>query len=272
MRVRNHRLLDDDDNPVHFQRSPNQSGVIQPRYLVLHFTAGRDMDSSVAWFSRRDAKASAHLVIGRDGRITQMVAFNRKAWHAGRSQWEGISGLNAHSIGIEIDNRGKLDRRADGWGPWFDPEHTEPPETVFEAAHPNGGPVCGWQRYTQAQIGATIRASQALVAKYGLIDVLGHEDIAPGRKSAPGPAFPTQSLRAMLTGRDDDEPVPWLTTAVLNIRGGPGGEHATLDASPLPVDTACTELDRRGDWRFVEAQLPGGELKGWVHGYYLRRA
>jgi len=274
MQIRNHRLLDDNRQQIPFTRSPNQSpGTITPRYLVMHYTAGRNMDSSVHWFENPDANASAHLVIGRDGDIVQMVAFNRKAWHAGRSHWEGISGLNAHSIGIELDNHGQLEPRPGGWGPWFDPETTLASEECLEAAHRNGGGVVGWHQYTSVQLAVAMSVATALVAKYALVDVLGHEDIAPDRKTDPGPAFPMQRFRDHVIGRGerDASGARWATVTVLNIRGGPGIGHDKLDASPLPEDTRCTVLDEHGDWRFVRAEPPQGSVQGWVHGYYLRR-
>lgn len=275
MRIRSHRLYDDNQQPIPFRRSPNQSpGTITPRYLVMHYTAGRDMDSAVHWFENPSANASAHLVIGRDGSIVQMVAFNRKAWHAGRSHWEGISGLNSHSIGIELDNHGQLEPRPDGWGPWFDPETTLPAEDCLEAAHRNGRGVVGWHRYTSVQLAVAMSVATVLVAKYQLVDVLGHEDISPNRKTDPGPAFPMQRFRSRVIGRGgrDESETRWTTLAVLNIRSGPGIGHDPLDASPLPKGTPCIVLDEAGDWRFVQAEAADGAIDGWVHGYYLRRA
>ena len=87
MKIIDHRLCDDRGNPVRFEESPNASNGIQPEYCVLHYTAGASAESSVRWLCNPEAKASAHLVIGRDGSITQLVAFDRKAWHAGKSEW-----------------------------------------------------------------------------------------------------------------------------------------------------------------------------------------
>ena len=101
MKIANHRLVDGDT--VTFVDTANQSSGIRPLYLVMHYTAGLGLDGAVAWLSNPAAKASAHLVIGRDGRIVQLVAFNRKAWHAGLSRWGDLEGLNAYSIGIELD-------------------------------------------------------------------------------------------------------------------------------------------------------------------------
>lgn len=58
-------------------------GVITPEYLVIHFTAGRNAQSAIDHFRDPSARVSAHVVIGRQGEICQVVPFNRKAWHAG---------------------------------------------------------------------------------------------------------------------------------------------------------------------------------------------
>ncbi len=115
MKVLNHRLHKDEGTPYDFVRSPNQSDPIEPEYLIMHYTAGRNAQSSINWLVNPQARASAHVVIGADGEITQLVAFNRKAWHAGSSQWAGRIGVNNFSIGIELDNPGALTRRSSGW-------------------------------------------------------------------------------------------------------------------------------------------------------------
>ena len=70
MHVSSNVLTDDDGVRVPVVPSPNASGALRPEYLVMHFTAGRDAASSIRWLTSPDAKASAHLVIGRDGAAT----------------------------------------------------------------------------------------------------------------------------------------------------------------------------------------------------------
>jgi N-acetyl-anhydromuramyl-L-alanine amidase AmpD len=68
--------------------SPNCGGRIEPHLIVLHDTADRlRPDDTVSWFATSRSKVSAHLVVGRDGSIVQMVDFDRAAWHAGKSSW-----------------------------------------------------------------------------------------------------------------------------------------------------------------------------------------
>jgi N-acetylmuramoyl-L-alanine amidase len=155
----------------------------------------------VAWLRNPAAKASAHLVIGRDGRIVQMVAFNRKAWHAGLSRWGDIEGLNAYAIGIELDNAGRLQRRGDG--AWVHPVsgRVVPASEVIEAQHKAEPRPAGWHAFTEPQLSAAEAVARVLHDRYGFIDVLGHDDIAPGRKVDPGPAFPMGSFATQVMGR-----------------------------------------------------------------------
>lgn len=272
MQIKNHRLCQNDGSSYPYIRSPNQSGDIQPRYLVMHFTAGRGAQASVSWLTNPASSASAHLVISRDGDITQLVPFNRKAWHAGHSHWEGISGLNAFSIGIELDNAGRLTRQGSAWQAWFGAQYDA--SEVMEAQHKHGGAPCGWHRYTQPQLDAALEVAALLVKKYGLRDVIGHDDIAPGRKTDPGPAFPMASFRSSVMGRADDGEEYWETLSALNIRSGPGSQHDKLEGSPLAQGTRVEVLREDGVWRFVDViDDVGGQndLQGWVHGRYLRR-
>ena len=76
--------------------------------IILHYTAGVSAQSSPRYLARPDVKASAHLVIGRLGKIIQLVSFDVEAWHAGQSSYAGRTCLNRFSSGIELDNLGRL--------------------------------------------------------------------------------------------------------------------------------------------------------------------
>lgn len=99
-----------------------------------------------------DLRVSAHFLIGRRGRITQFVACNTRAWHAGLSCWRGRERCNDFSVGIELEG-------------------------------------CDEIPYTSLQYGALARLVRLLRNRYPIVDIAGHSDIAPGRKSDPGPAF-----------------------------------------------------------------------------------
>jgi N-acetylmuramoyl-L-alanine amidase len=186
-------------DPVNRQLIPGGGIMEIRRFLVIHFTDGATALSSVSWWRNPKAKgANAHVVIDRDGTIYQCRPFNRTCGHAGPSKWKdpntGITylGLNTCSIGIELANGGCDEPGPDGYDwakkqPWF---------KGIKAAHKNGGPVVEWEAYPQAQLDACFEVSKLIVARYKLDDVVGHDDISPGRKIDPGPAFPMAELRA----------------------------------------------------------------------------
>ena len=126
--------------------------------IILHYTAGVSAQSSPRYLARPDVKASAHLVIGRLGKIIQLVSFDVEAWHAGQSSYAGRTCLNRFSIGIELDNLGRLAWTAGR----FVAEYTGRQKEVLRE-------VCG-----------------LLKARYPIRYVGGHSDVT-GRKQNPGP-------------------------------------------------------------------------------------
>ena len=286
MKVLRHRLHDGNGHPVPFRRSPNQGEEITPEVLVMHYTAGASAESSIDWLTDPAARASAHLVIGRDGSMTQLVAFNRKAWHAGPSSWQGRPSLNGWSIGIELDNHGPLERVAGGWRTEWGTDVDD--SQAVEAAHRSGGPVRGWHAFSEVQLDAALRAATVLAQHYGLRDVLGHDDVAPARKLDPGPAFPMRSFRGAVLGRRDDGPgvgtpdVPTIEESAAEpdapetppldtlsptapqppppglpvhqtivdaiVRIGPGAHFDKLPAGPLPAGTRVQIHRRQERW------------------------
>lgn len=277
MKIRNHCLARDDGQATAFSASPHTGGIMTPRLLVLHYTAGSSAASTVAWFRDPRSRVSAHLVIGRDGSVTQLVPFNRQAWHAGRSSWGSLTGLNHCSIGIELDNAGCLVRSG---SKWVSPltRRSYPDNEVTVATHKNappGTPPCGWHAYSPAQIESTLECGLALVKQYELSDILGHEDISPGRKSDPGPDFPMESVRARLMGRGDDQPECYRTTARLYVRSGAGPDYPALPGTPLPVSTEVEVLAKQGLWWQVDVigEVNGVmDIVGWCHSKYLKSA
>lgn len=189
-----------DGTRVTYQQTPHGGRVLKPRFLVLHYTAGRSFESAVAWFRNPKAKASAHLVVGRGGELCQMQPFNKTCWHAGVSCWKNFRGLNDYAIGIEIDNPGLLQKNEKGvWHAWFG--KTYAPDEVMAAKHHLGGEFHGWHLYTPQQIEMVLEIASELHAHYKFDDILGHEDISWPRKTDPGPAFPLQNIKAKIFGR-----------------------------------------------------------------------
>jgi N-acetylmuramoyl-L-alanine amidase len=246
---------------------------MSPQYVVMHYTAGPSAQQAINWLSNPSARASAHIVISREGEITQMVPFNIVAWHAGSSSWQGLTSMNRHSIGIELSNAGPLMHTANNWVSWFGQHYGA--DEVIEAIHKNQTQMRGWHLYTPKQLYAALDLSALLIETYGLKDVIGHDDIAPARKTDPGPAFPMESFRAHLFGRPDsaEDEQTFATTARLHIRSGPGSEHQPLDGSPLPSGTRLHVIGEQGSWRQVEVldEVDGiMDLEGWVHGRYIQ--
>jgi N-acetylmuramoyl-L-alanine amidase len=254
---------------VSFIETPNKGGDLAPRYLVFHYTAGKSAASSINWLTNPESKASAHLVLARDGTLTQLAPFDVKTWHAGLSHWDGLSGLNSYSIGIEMDNAGPLKKVGDKYQAWFGTLYAE--DEVVLAKHKLDDESGWWHAYTEIQIQKALELAQLLVRHYDLKDVVGHEDIAPDRKRDPGPAFPLENVCASVLGREEEERERYeVTASTLNIRSGPSVGFP-LVSDPLKRGTAVVLLEKRGRWNKVEL-VKNGDIEGWVHNQFLAKA
>jgi N-acetylmuramoyl-L-alanine amidase len=136
------------------------------QFLILHYTAGGFNGSLKTLI---DGPVSSHYLVSEGDKenapvIYQLVDENRRAFHAGVSSWKGSTALNASSIGIEITNLGY--RNGPNGREWFD--------------------------YPQAQMDLVMELCRDIIRRHGIRPdrVLGHSDIAPGRKTDPGPRFP----------------------------------------------------------------------------------
>jgi N-acetyl-anhydromuramoyl-L-alanine amidase len=116
-------------------------------------------------------KVSAHFVVRRDGEVIQFVPCAKRAWHAGESQWQGRARCNDFSIGIEMEGSGAVP-------------------------------------FTDAQYQRLAQLTRALKSRYAIADIAGHSDIAPGRKSDPGPYFDWERYRSLLRKRRHGAPPP----------------------------------------------------------------
>lgn len=112
-------------------------------------------------------QVSSHLLIRRDGSVVQYVPFDRKAWHAGRSSFDGREECNEYSIGVELEGTDTLP---------FSPE----------------------QYRTLTGITATLLSCYPAITRER---ITGHSDIAPGRKTDPGPCFDWQAYRSALAAQ-----------------------------------------------------------------------
>lgn len=160
-----------------------------PVGIVLHYTASSTMSSAERQLTQKDQTyVSAHALIDKTGEIHQLVRFDYIAYHAGESRWKGLYGVNAYMLGIELVNPGYVDKKqVAGW-------------PVELRQHKNGGPTRAWYAYPDAQVQACAELCKALKAHYpSIVEVIGHDDVAPARKVDPGPAWNWSKFRA-LTG------------------------------------------------------------------------
>jgi len=206
MKILSSRLAQDDDTPYPFVPSPNIGASLVPDLLIMHYTAGQTEAGAVQWLINPNSGVSSHLVIGKDGSITQVVPFNRIAWHAGASSWKGRTGLNRYSIGIELDYPGPLTKSGDHWVASFKKDYPDTNITVAKAL--NGARTYGWLSYPDIQIETAIQVAVVLFQNYKITEILGHDEIAPGRKWDPGPAFPREYFRTEVQKRLAGNPSP----------------------------------------------------------------
>ena len=242
-----------------------------PDTIVIHYTAGRSAASSAEWLARNDVRASAHVVIGQEGEIYQIVPFSNIAWHAGESEYGGRRSFNNFSIGIELDNPGYLLRAGSQYVAPFGARYEA--NQVIEAKHRNESSTRFWHTYSQPQLEACEDLCWALMKEYPTINqILGHEEISPGRKQDPGPAFPLEKFRAKILqhdrASDADEIVPAfdqgrVVVDKLNIREGAGIDHDKI-AKPLPLNQKVKILGERNGWYHVKV-----EVEGWVSKAYV---
>ncbi len=245
-----------------------------PKIVVIHFTGGGSARSSAEWFrSPQNAGSSAHVVIDRDGSVIQCVSFDKIAWHAGKSRWGALVGLNQYSYGVELANWGDLKSSGSEWSSHTGLRISDP----FIATHRNGNPdgspgPIGWEPYPEAQLSTATALMQLLVEGFGVKEVVGHDDIAPTRKWDPGPAFDMLRFRTRVFGdrRDNsDNLIEVRAVEGLNLRAGPGMQFAAIES--LANGTPLQPSAREGRWIEVTVLGLAGQPRatGWVHSTFV---
>lgn len=156
---------------------PRQRGLM-PSIIILHYTGLPSVEKSIEVLSRPDCKVSCHYVVAEDGHVTQMVAEDMRAWHAGVSSWHAETDINSCSIGIEIQNPGH-----------------------------NGG----YPDFPAAQMQVVTALCRDIAARHTILPerVLAHSDVAPGRKIDPGEKFDWPGLHRAGVGH-------WVEPAPVN--------------------------------------------------------
>lgn len=188
MKIEAHRLTGE---CVEYLRCTKCSRLLETvDTIVLHATDGANAMSSAHYLARNDTSVSAHVVVARSGQVIQLLPFNVRAWHAGISEHEGRRQFNDFSIGIEIDNAGRLHRRENRFFSWFNKEY--PLDEVFTTVE--NGHAAYYHRYTRVQVGRVAEICALLKSRYLIRWLLRHSDITI-RKSDPGPAFPFDEVK-----------------------------------------------------------------------------
>lgn len=172
--------------------SKNKVPMLLCQGIILHYTAGSSLSSDLTQLSSPHTKVSAHILVGRDSSIVQIVPFNTKAWHAGISQYMGLTDLNNCTIGIEMQNYGQLTRQKDSYFTWFG--KSVAPSAVF--THHHNERTTYWHAYTTGQIKTVYQLCLLLKEHYPIEFIAGHSDIT-FRKQDPGPAFPLDYFKSL---------------------------------------------------------------------------
>lgn len=141
-------------------KSPNfNERTAPPDMVILHYTGMQTAKAALDRMTDSSAQVSAHYCVDEDGSVYRLVAEERRAWHAGVSYWKGQTGLNDVSVGIEIVNPGH---------------------------------EFGYRDFPPSQMDAVIGLLDGVRERWDIPDsrILGHSDVAPGRKTDPGERFP----------------------------------------------------------------------------------
>lgn len=128
------------------------AGVFGLHHIHDLFLNQLDYSAHPSFVSLKGVEVSSHFLIDRAGQVTQFVATTARAWHAGVSEFQGRSACNAFSIGIELEGSDDCD-------------------------------------FTQAQYQSLIQLTRAIQYRHPIAHIVGHSEIAPGRKTDPGPYF-----------------------------------------------------------------------------------
>jgi N-acetylmuramoyl-L-alanine amidase len=273
--IKQHKLAEG-GKAVSFVQSPYIGGALPDptKIVVMHFTYGGSARSSANWFKDpKNPGSSAHVVVERDGGVIQCVPFNTVAWHAGKSRLRDLVGLNQFSIGIELANWGYLQPLGDRWASYTGTAIAKP----FMGVHKNGNPnkshvPIGWEHYPVDQFDAAVQIVRLLVSTYGIDEIVGHDDISPGRKWDPGPAFDMLRFRNLVFGdrmQDGDIRLKVLPQDGLNLRAGPGTQFASI--ALLSAGTLVEPISEDGLWISVSLIGTDGQptKTGWVHSKYV---
>ena len=192
--------------------------------LVLHYTGMEDGPTALARMCDPEAEVSAHYMVEEDGSVHELVSEAARAWHAGRSQWQGDEDLNSRSIGIEIVN---------------------------------GGHDFGLPGFPDRQIEAVIALCAEVIRRWQIPPsrIVGHSDIAPDRKEDPGERFPWRRLAEAGIGLWPEGPV--ATTPAPVTERELETAYRTIGYSAVLIDSDIASVTRAFQRRWRQADVSG---------------
>jgi N-acetylmuramoyl-L-alanine amidase len=198
VKIESHRLVDTSpDDGIRVEWIADETaGPLVPEIAVIHYAVAETARSTASVLNAREY-CSCHVAIDDTGHVIQQVPFNRVAWHAGPSKYKGRESVSKFSLGIEIANPGPLILQPDGslktvYGrTWTGP--------AIEARHPHPNAPKNWTHwaeYPETTFDLCAHICELWRQEYGIKAIVGHSEIAPGRKFDPGPAFAIDALRS----------------------------------------------------------------------------
>ena len=204
--------------------SPNFDDRTAPvTMLVLHYTGMPTCAEAVERLTNAEAKVSSHYLVAEDGQIMRLVDESKRAWHAGKSWWRGVTDINSASVGIEICNPGH---------------------------------EFGYRPFPEVQIDALIPLVADIVQRHGITrgNIVGHSDIAPARKQDPGELFPWNRLAKLRLA------LPRPTKSLIDPAWGDAGFLLALERFGYDVNdplAATVAFQRRFRPELIDGTIDG---------------
>lgn len=191
--------------------------------VVLHYTGMKTMQEALDRLCDPAAEVSAHYLIDEDGTVIRLVPEDKRAWHAGRSYWRGITDVNSASIGIELVNPGH---------------------------------EFGYRPFTEAQMESLVPLLSSIMARHNIdpSNVVGHSDVAPARKQDPGELFEWELLARY--GLALPTPKPRIRL----LHENPGAFYLSLERFGYDITegrSAVAAFQRRFRPRIVDGEIDG---------------
>lgn len=204
--------------------------------VVLHYTGMRSTGEALARLCDESSQVSAHYLIDEDGTVTNLVPEDKRAWHAGRAYWRGITDVNSASIGIELANPGHE------WG---------------------------YRPFPEPQMDALLPLLADMMDRHDIprANVVGHSDVAPARKTDPGEYFDWRRLGQLGLALE-------IPKARMNLfYDNPGAFYLAMERFGYDITdgrAAVTAFQRRFRPEYIDGEIDG-EIGGILFELLLER-